>query len=885
MKQPAVRDELRRVVAFRLGLVGWPNVAPHDVALVEATLTRLRAVHASDERALEVMVAAAPGAESLERTLSNSSLGETRRSGDALEPVPELEDAQLPVETPGRYEVLREIGTGGLGRVLLVRDLATAREVALKELHGEPSGRESDTQQSMTSAARFLREARITAQLEHPGIVPVYEVGRRKDGSLYYTMRRIEGRTLADALAHAGSLDARLRLLPSLLTVARAVAYAHERQVLHRDIKPQNVMLGRYGEASLLDWGLARVKPAARASRKLAAAPDITGARSTAVGTPAYMSPEQARGATDELDERTDVWGLGGLLFELLTGRSPFVGTSALEVLSRIVNERVEPPGQLEPDAPDELCAICEKALSPQPEDRYPDARAFADDVQAWLDRRTVSAKRYSGRERLALFVRRNKAPVLVGALGLLLAVGVALSALVTVRRQRNEARTFATSLLRDTTAVLRDTPYARQQLQDVTTRALGFLEGTDARGLPRDEQALLADAWLVLSDLNLERSRFDEATRFVDACAAVATVLPAPLDGLDSALVQARCGLLRFRFALARDDRAAMQRAYDEGLALLKPQGPWVGEPAWLDVSAELADSLYRIAVADYDGPEAALLRTVSREHSEKLVALQPGQPRATLRLARSLTNEQLQVWRPGAEAQAEALGVRAIALLEGLLETPSSFPALELLSQQLRQHVMLLQWGDTPERAEPFIAAARTRFEALLALDPANRPLRAEYADLLLLAGEPAEALAQLERLPDDALVGDYLVSYLLAALLADRDDAVEKRRGAIATSDEPQVHWLEALYLAQRGQLAEASALVHAWAGRAASAQVIWPLRRFEVLALRAPAEAGPALRTFVTCMDTGVRTLAESPTCYGALADDLDAAVKERSTKAP
>jgi tetratricopeptide (TPR) repeat protein len=881
VKRPAVRDELRRVVAYRLGLVGWPNVAPHDVALVEATVVRLRTLHPSDERALEAAVGAAPGAENLERTQSNSGLGETRRSGDTFQPVPELSEEALPLETPGRYEVVKEIGTGGLGRVLLVRDLATAREVALKELHGEAKGFESDTQQSMTNAARFLREARITAQLEHPGIVPVYEVGRRKDGSLYYTMRRIQGRTLADALEQAGTLDARLRLLPSLLTVAQAVAYAHQRQVLHRDIKPQNVMLGRYGEASLLDWGLARVKAQARASRKLSAAPDITGARVAAVGTPAYMSPEQARGATDELDERTDVWGLGGLLFELLTGRSPFVGASALEVLSRIVNEKVDAPKLLEPDAPDELCAICEKALSPRPEDRYQNASAFADDVQAWLDRRTVSAKRYSRAERLALFTRRNRTPVAVGALGLVLALAVAGGALVTFSQQRNEARSFATSLLRDTTAVLRDTPYGRQQLQDVTARALGFIEGTDARSLPRAEQALLADAWLVLSDLNLERSRFEQATRFVEACARVEEGVPTPPRGLDDALVRARCLMVRFRFARARDDKAAMGRAVDEGLSLLQGAPAWAEEPVWLDVSAELADALYAHTVADFSGPAALRLRDVSRTNSERLVALQPGQPRATLRLARSLVNEQLQVWRPGAEAQAEQLGARAIALFEGLLDSPASFLALELLAQELRQHAMLVQWAGAFERAEPFITKARGHFEAVLAIDPENRPSRAEYADLLLLAGEPASALAQLERLPAEAMVGEYLSSYLVAALLADRDDAFEKHRPRISTSDDAQAHALEALYLAQRGQLAEASTILHAWGARAASTAALWPVGRFDVVALRAPAEAGPALRTFFECYEASIRTMVDDPACYAALADGLDAAAKARS----
>ena len=885
MTPQAVRAALERAVAVRLGLAGWPNVAPHDVSLVDATIGRLLEVHRTPERALEATMAAAPGATPLVHTLRDPDLSDTAHSGGDSTPGVSLADVVLPLEAPGRYEVVRELGAGGLGRVLLVRDAATARVVALKEPH--PSGSPAAAPPSAAETARFLREARITAQLEHPGIVPVYDVGRRSDGSVHYTMRRIQGRTLSEVLEQAGTLDARLRLLPAVLTVAQAVAYAHQRQVLHRDIKPQNVMLGRFGEAWLLDWGLARVKAAARTSAEVPSeVPDLTGAVVMAAGTPAYMSPEQVRGRAEALDERTDVWGLGGLLFEVLTGRSPIVGASSVEVLARIVSERVDAPKLLEPDAPVDLCAICEKALAPSPDDRYPDAAAFAADVQAWLDQCTVSARQYSQVERLALFARRNQAAVRVGALGLALTLVVGAVSLVTARRQRNDARSFASALLRDTTDVVRETPFGRRQLEGVTDRALRFIADTDPAGLPRVDQALLADAWLALSDLNLERARFEQSTRFETACAALATAVPSPPATLDDALVHARCTTLRFRAARARDDQATMRALFPSGLSLVEKPTPYDGELTWLGASADLADELSMRSQYDPRGSAHALLKRVAREHSERLLTAQPdGQSRAALRVAKALMDDQLEAFGTGREGEARRLGERSIALLERLTSTGSSFAAVQLLAKQLRQHAMLLRAGDTPDEAAPVVARARPLFEASLAMDPSSRSLRGEYADLLLIAGEPAEALAQLDQLSDAVIVGDYLVSYLLAALLADRDAAFDAQRPAIAASLDPQAHWVEALDLAQRGRLTEASARLREWGERAAAAPVFWPTGRVDVVALRAPAEAAPALGDFLRCFEAGLRRSRGDPACFAHLAEALEAAASARAANVP
>ncbi|AKF03823.1 WD40 repeat domain-containing serine/threonine protein kinase [Sandaracinus amylolyticus] len=327
--------------------------------------------------------------------------------------------APLLVEHPGRYRRESEIGRGGMGRVVLVSDAHLGREVAMKELlaHGHGEG----AAHSVGAVARFLREARVTGQLEHPGIVPVHELGRRADGTLYYTMKRIRGRSLASVLKDASGRDERLKLISSFRDVCQAIAYAHSRGVVHRDLKPDNVMVGEFGETLVVDWGLAKVRgegdPRAseieRRVQLMRVQGDADAARTIdghAIGTPAYMAPEQARGDVAAIDERTDVWGLGAILFEILTGRPPYTGSSALDVLSRVLEERVPRVRELEPDAPPELAAIADRALMKDPSSRYPGAAELAAEIAAYQDGGTVRAYEYSALELVRRFVKRHRA-------------------------------------------------------------------------------------------------------------------------------------------------------------------------------------------------------------------------------------------------------------------------------------------------------------------------------------------------------------------------------------------------------------------------------------------------------------------------------------------
>ncbi len=350
----------------------------------------------------------------------------------------------LLVEQGGRYRRRGELGRGGMGRVLLVFDEQFGREIALKELLAQAENDGSGAGVSVGVVARFLREARVTGQLEHPGIVPVHELGRRADGSLYYTMQRIRGRSLTSKLAEAQTMAQRLELLIHFRHVCEAMAYAHSRGVVHRDLKPDNVMVGEFGETLIVDWGLAKVRGeddprGADISQRLEIAA-LGGAASTidghAIGTPAYMSPEQARGDLPQIDERSDVWGLGAMLFELLTGRPPHTGEKAVEVLQKVIDDRPPRVRDVEPKAPPELAAIADRALLRDPSSRYPGAEALAAEIRAFQDGARVHAYEYSSLETLRRFVAKNRAASIAAGV---IALAVVAGTLVSYRAYESE--------------------------------------------------------------------------------------------------------------------------------------------------------------------------------------------------------------------------------------------------------------------------------------------------------------------------------------------------------------------------------------------------------------------------------------------------------------
>jgi serine/threonine protein kinase/tetratricopeptide (TPR) repeat protein len=388
-------------------------------------------------------------------------------------------------EAREHYTLSRLHATGGIGRVWLAHDATLGRDVALKELRPE---RVSDPSVS----ARFLKEAQVTGQLEHPGVVPIYEVLRRpSDQSPFYTMRFVRGRTLAEAAAayhqrlarrEAGRLELR-ELLGAFVGICNAVAYAHSRGVLHRDLKPQNVVLGDYGEVVVLDWGLAKLMNQAEADVE-AAPPVMASSEAEAtvhgqvLGTPAYMAPEQAEGRLDLLGPATDTYGLGAILYEILAGQPPFTGAETATVLRQVVHKPPARPSTLASAVPPALEAICLKALTKKPSQRYGTAKELANDVEHWLADEPVAVYRDPVLVRLGRWARKHRKTVAVsGALLQTAVVVLAVSVILISRsraqvdRERRRAEAVNAFLVKDLLA--QADPRANPAGENLTVRAL----------------------------------------------------------------------------------------------------------------------------------------------------------------------------------------------------------------------------------------------------------------------------------------------------------------------------------------------------------------------------------------------------------------------------
>ncbi|MBE7491504.1 MAG: FHA domain-containing protein [Planctomycetes bacterium] len=374
-----------------------------------------------------------------------------------------------------RYVIRAEIGAGGMGQVLLAFDQVTGRHVALKELRANLRQRASLEPEI---AERFLREARVTSRLEHPGIVPVYEIGKRDDGTLFYVMRYVRGRSLAHHIRQtlpentpdsAARMAARLKLLPHFVDMCQAIAYAHSRGVIHRDLKPDNVMLGEFGETYVLDWGLARVQGARSPDSELAMAGEAAHSaldnsslaasltvQGAAMGTPAYMPPEQAEGRIDLLDERSDVYSLGAVLYQLLCGHPPYDGATGHLVIQQVLSG---PPLRLQArqrEAPAELCAVVDKAMARSKASRFANASELAHEIQAYLDGRTLASYRYSWLEKARRFTRRRWKEISVGTLVLVLATTLVGRSLADTAR-RNEHELQRAVLRRDIASIVQE--------------------------------------------------------------------------------------------------------------------------------------------------------------------------------------------------------------------------------------------------------------------------------------------------------------------------------------------------------------------------------------------------------------------------------------------
>lgn len=343
-----------------------------------------------------------------------------------------------------RYRVLRPHAKGGLGEVFVAEDLELHREVALKEIQRQHADQDA-------SRGRFVLEAEITGGLEHPGIVPVYGLGTYADGRPFYAMRFIKGDNLkhaSDRFHQAGarfdSLEFR-QLLGRFIDVCNAVAYAHSRGVLHRDLKPGNIMLGKFGETLVVDWGLAKVVGRTDVASEEPSLVPASGSgvaetmQGVAIGTPAFMSPEQASGKIAELGPATDVYSLGATLYALLTNRAPVSDDDLVRVLDKVRAGEIPHPREANAAIPKPLEAICLKAMARDPSDRYTTALALAADLEQWLADEPVACYREPFSVRAARWIKHHRTLVTSGAVAMLLLLTSVTAGLVLVSQYNRQ--------------------------------------------------------------------------------------------------------------------------------------------------------------------------------------------------------------------------------------------------------------------------------------------------------------------------------------------------------------------------------------------------------------------------------------------------------------
>ena len=409
-----------------------------------------------------------------------------------------------------KYRIEGEVGSGGMGTVSRVWDADLRRHLAMKSIHARQS--DARGQVATSTLARFLEEAQVTGQLDHPGIVPVHELGLDPRGNVYFTMKLVHGQGLDEVfeLVRAGREGWSLtRAVGVLLRVCEAMSYAHSKGVIHRDLKPANVMVGRFGEVYVMDWGLARVlderspgtesreedleaRSRLRSARKEIAAADPLSSLAThegaVMGTPAFMAPEQAMGRISEMGPASDVYAVGAMLYELLAGHAPYRGTDSgagnLGILARIFEGPPEPLSAKAGDAPAELISICEKAMQRDPEERYADTSAMAEDLRAFLEGRVVQAYETGAWAEARKWIQRNRGLATASAAAALLAVTGLVAVSVVQTRGRRVAQRERNNVLRLS---------ALQQLGQLEQRASGLWPPTNGR-LP-DLDVWLRDA------------------------------------------------------------------------------------------------------------------------------------------------------------------------------------------------------------------------------------------------------------------------------------------------------------------------------------------------------------------------------------------------------
>ncbi len=610
--------------------------------------------------------------------------------------------AKAPKLDTQRYAVETEVGKGGMGAVMRIHDQHLNRRLAMKVLLERAAPRDEEEKKlAHQLLGRFLEEAQVTSQLDHPGVVPVHELGLDQNGKVYFTMRLVKGRTASEVFALARDEQegwTTTRALEVVLKVCDTMAYAHDKGVLHRDLKPSNVMVGRFGEVYVMDWGLAkvlgqadrhdlrirkdestgvsRIDSARRRDEESDAGSSVVSMDGQQLGTPSYMPPEQAR--SEVLDARADVYSIGAMMYELLTGRAPYTAPGARPSPYRILNEVIDGPPkrieELQKGVPAELVAIVERAMHRERDGRYGNVLELAADVRAFLAQRVVKAYRTGAIVEMKLWVRRNRALASsLAAAVLILVAGIAFTSLYATENKTLLAESRISE------------QKAREQEQIATaskTQVEGLL--TEARA-EAEKNRIFADVAKLAEAKRLEAELYpafpDKAPAMEAWLRDFGEPLEARLPELEAALVAVRArakSVTEEERKVAREQHARWPELQRRQHELTKEHDPAARDA----LKEQIATLRNEIEVAGFqfaDGKDGYLHRTLTRLVKEQGEFVRSGVlPGVQKRLAAARTVKQQTIdahqakWDAAIAAIKASDGVTASKLYEHFELTP---------------------------------------------------------------------------------------------------------------------------------------------------------------------------------------------------------------------
>jgi tetratricopeptide (TPR) repeat protein len=672
----------------------------------------------------------------------------------------------------GDYEIRRELGRGGMGVVYEARQVSLNRPVALKMVKAGLLAGDDELR-------RFQNEAEAVALLDHPGVVPVYEVGEH-GGQHYFSMKLVPGGSLVPLTdRYKDDPRAAARLVAE---AAEAVAHAHARGILHRDLKPANILVDAEGHPHVTDFGLAR---------KVAADVELT--QSGAIlGTPAYMSPEQATGHRGAVTTASDVYGLGAVLYALLTGRGPFGGDSVMETLDAVRNTPPEPPRRLNAALPRDLETICLKCLEKDPRRRYPTAHALADDLTAWLDSRPIAARRVGAAERAWLWCRRKPAVAALAA-AVALAIVVGTVTVIAVQRRANLAlaaknadlsvanervkerydlavgaiKTFHTGVSEDFLLKQDQFKELRDRLLKSAAdfyRKLGALPG---RETDRASRRALAASNFELAELTVRVGRPEEALETHRAVLAAREALASGPAADPAATVEVGRSLIAVAGLLEKAGKTG------EALETCRRAESLLAGPAGTDHAARRLLVNCRIMLSDFLAnrrrfADAMTVIRQARADREALAAVPEDADDTRRVLASTLGYLAFRLHSMGMSSEAEAEYRKALATQQKLAESHPADLAFDVsLATGHTNFGLLLRGTGKPAEAEAELRAALAMCQKLADDYPAVTDFRRSLARghtnlgcvLFEEMGRPAEAepelrasLAILQKLADD-------------------------------------------------------------------------------------------------------------------------------------